>query len=197
MDGSTLFLSLALIVLAYFSGSLLGAIWVCRWLNEPDPMLYGSHNPGATNVYRLAGFKAAFLTLAWDAAKAALPVWLGVQAELPRETLWAIALAAIVGHVLPVFHHFRGGKGVASTLGAGLVLAPVTTLWLTLIWFAMLFWKRISALASLTAAFFAPWLALWFDPDQFPLFAILALFILVRHRENLVRLANREEAPIL
>lgn len=189
----TLFLCTAV---SYALGSMMGAFWMCRFFHLPDPTLSGSGNPGATNIYRLGGWLPAFLTLAWDAVKGAIGVTLALFLSLSVYEQGIVAMAAILGHMLPMFHKFRGGKGVATVFGCGLVLAPLTTLSLCLIWSCVVAWKRISSIASLFAALTAPWLAWWLDPEYAPLFMLLALFIVIRHRENIINLAKGRERSL-
>lgn len=179
--------------LAYMAGSVLFALTICRIWHLPDPRALGSGNPGATNVYRNGGWAPALLTLVLDAAKGGIPVWLAGAAELSILAQAMVALCAVTGHMIPVFYRFKGGKGVATALGAGLALAPLTTLLLTAIW-AMVMWRwRISALASIVAIVSGPLLSAILEPDTLPLFGLLALLIVVRHRNNLIRMAQGRE----
>jgi glycerol-3-phosphate acyltransferase PlsY len=179
--------------LAYLAGSVLFALPICRIWHLPDPRALGSGNPGATNVYRNGGWAPALLTLALDAAKGGIPVWLAGAAGLSILAQAMVALCAVTGHMIPVFYRFKGGKGVATALGAGLALAPLTTLLLTAIW-AMVMWRwRISALASIVAIVSGPLLSAILEPETLPLFGLLALLIVVRHRNNLIRMAQGRE----
>jgi glycerol-3-phosphate acyltransferase PlsY len=179
--------------LAYFAGSILFALPVCRFWRLPDPRAQGSGNPGATNVYRTGGWAPALLTLTLDAAKGGFPVWLASSAGLSILAQAMVALCAVTGHMIPVFYRFKGGKGVATALGAGLALAPLTTLLLSTIW-AIVMWRwRISALASIVAIISGPLLSAILEPDALPLFGLLALLIVVRHRNNLIRMAQGRE----
>jgi glycerol-3-phosphate acyltransferase PlsY len=187
---------------AYLLGSIPFAVVVSRLMGLADPRTYGSRNPGATNVLRSGSRVAALLTLAGDAAKGWVAVWLttlytGAPALAGTEAPLA-GLAALVGHVYPIYLRFRGGKGVATAAGVLFGL----NLWLgagTLATFAVIaaFFRYVS-LASLIAALFAPlyawWLfglapALWFV-------AAMALLLIWRHRENLARLAAGTEARL-
>jgi glycerol-3-phosphate acyltransferase PlsY len=147
----------ALIVLAaYLLGSVSFAIVVSRVLALPDPRSYGSKNPGATNVLRTGSRLAAVLTLVGDAGKGWLAVWLaGLLADGPAAmglVAPLAALAAFAGHLFPVFHRFRGGKGVATAAG---VLVGLN-LWLGLAtvatWVAFAVFFRISSLAALAGS---------------------------------------------
>lgn len=186
-------LTVLLCFLAYLAGSVLFALPVCRAWHLPDPRAQGSGNPGATNVYRTGGWAPAVLTLVLDASKGGFPVWLASMAELSIFAQAIVALCAVTGHMIPVFYRFKGGKGVATALGAGLALAPLTTLLLCAIW-ALVMWRwRISALASIVAIVSGPLLSALLEPDTLPLFGLLALLIVVRHRNNLIRMAQGRE----
>lgn len=187
-------LTVLLCFLAYLGGSVLFALPVSKLWHLPDPRALGSGNPGATNIYRNGGWLPALLTLVLDAAKGWLPVWLAHQAELPILAQAMVALCAVTGHMIPLYYRFKGGKGVATALGAGLALAPVTTLILAAIW-ALVMWRwRISALASIIAIVSGPVISAFIEPETLPLFGLLAILIVVRHRNNLIRLAQGREA---
>lgn len=194
IDISDPVLTVAFCTLAYLAGSVLFALPVCRLWHLPDPRAQGSGNPGATNVYRTGGWAPALATLFLDALKGGLPVWLVGVTGLSIFSQAMVALCAVTGHMLPVFYRFKGGKGVATALGAGLALAPLTTLLLSAIW-ALVMWRwRISALASIVAIVSGPLLSAILEPDTLPLFGLLALLIVVRHRNNLIRMAQGRES---
>lgn len=180
-------------MLAYVSGSLLFAVPVSRLWQLPDPRAIGSGNPGATNVYRSGGAVPAVVTLMLDAMKGALPVWLAQAAGMSVYVQAMVALCAVTGHMVPIFYRFQGGKGVATALGCGLVLAPTTTLLLALIWLIIMWRMRISALASVAALGSGPAISAIFEPHTLPLFGLLAIVIVIRHRANLIRLAQGRE----
>lgn len=186
-------LTILLCFAAYLAGSVLFAIPVCRFWELPDPRAQGSGNPGATNVYRTGGWLPALATLALDAAKGWLPVWLAYNAGLSTLVQAMVALCAVTGHMVPIFYRFKGGKGVATALGAGLALAPVTTLTMAAIWLLVLWRWRISALASIVAIISGPVISAFIEPNSLPLFGLLAILIIVRHRNNLIRLAQGRE----
>ncbi|MEA1079705.1 glycerol-3-phosphate 1-O-acyltransferase PlsY [Marinobacter qingdaonensis] len=189
-------LTVLLCAAAYLAGSVLFALPVCRLWGLPDPRAQGSGNPGATNVYRTGGWLPAVATLVLDAAKGWLPVWLAHVSGLSVMAQAMVALCAVTGHMVPVFYRFKGGKGVATALGAGLALAPVTTLVMAAIW-ALVMWRwRISALASLVAIVSGPIISALIEPNTLPLFGLLAILIVVRHRNNLIRLAQGREAGL-
>jgi glycerol-3-phosphate acyltransferase PlsY len=179
---------------AYAVGSILFAIPVCRLSGLTDPRALGSRNPGATNVYRSGGPLPAGLTLLLDALKGAVPVWLAGHYGFSVFAQAMVALCAVTGHMVPVWYRFQGGKGVATALGSGLVLAPLTTTLLALIWLVIIWRWRISALASVIAIGSGPVISALFEPETLPLFGLLAIVIVIRHRNNLIRLAQGRES---
>lgn len=181
---------------AYLAGSVLFAVPVCRSWKLPDPRALGSGNPGATNVYRAGGWQPAAITLALDAFKGWLPVWLAHLADLSILVQAMVALCAVTGHMIPVFFRFKGGKGVATALGAGLALAPLTTLIMAALWLVIMWRWRVSALASLIAIISGPVISALLEPETLPMFGLLALLIVVRHRNNLIRLAQGRETGL-
>lgn len=189
-------MTVLLCLAAYLGGSVLFAIPVSRLWRLPDPRAQGSGNPGATNVYRTGGWLPALATLALDAAKGWLPAWLAYSAGLSVLAQAIIALCAVTGHMIPVFYRFKGGKGVATALGAGLALAPVTTLAMAILWLLVLWRWRISALASVTAILSGPLISAIIEPDTLPMFGLLAILVVVRHRNNLIRLAQGRETGL-
>jgi glycerol-3-phosphate acyltransferase PlsY len=182
-----------LCALAFLAGSILFAIPVCRLWGLPDPRAQGSTNPGTTNVYRTGGWLPAAVTLTLDAAKGGLPVWLAGTLGLSVFGQVMVALCAVSGHMIPVFYRFQGGKGVATALGSGLALAPVTTLLLCVIWGLAMWRWRTAAIASLLAIISGPPISALLEPETLPLFGLLAILIVVRHRNNLIRLMQGRE----
>lgn len=181
----------------YLLGSVMGAYWSSLWFGLANPWANGSSNPGATNIYRLAGWPPALLTLFWDAAKGALSVAIALYLSLDIIGQTLVAATAILGHMFPVFHNFKGGKGVATILGCGLILAPLTILTLAVIWALIAGWKRISSLASLGASVCAPLICWWLDPAYLLFFVLCAVFVAIRHRENITKLWEGKENSLL
>jgi len=181
---------------AYLAGSVLFAIPVCRLWKLPDPRALGSGNPGATNVYRAGGWQPALATLMLDAFKGWLPVWLGQSLGMSILVQAMIALCAVTGHMIPAFYRFKGGKGVATALGAGLALAPLTTAIMAGLWLGVMWRWRISAVAALVAITSGPLISALLEPETLPLFGLLTLLIVVRHRNNLIRLAQGRETGL-
>jgi len=186
----------SLVIAGYLLGSLASAIIVCRALGRPDPRAGGSSNPGATNVLRVAGRDAAALTLAGDVAKgiAAVAIARLVSAE---PTVWALAGAgAFFGHLYPVFFAFRGGKGVATALGALATAVPWAGAVTAATWLAVIALARISAVASLTAFALAPVYVGVFtaDPWLCAVVGVVSLALIARHRSNIRQLLARSSA---
>jgi acyl phosphate:glycerol-3-phosphate acyltransferase len=193
-----MWLNLILIVGAYLLGSISSAVLVCRALNLPDPREQGSGNPGATNVLRFGGKQAAAVTLLGDLFKGLLPVLLGRALGMDAPILAAIALAAFLGHLYPVFFGFRGGKGVATAFGALLGLSPWAALAALATWLVVAFGLKISSLAALSACVLAP-LYLWLlgaPPSWVLALAAMALLLIWRHRGNIQRLLAGREGRI-
>ncbi|MEE9266894.1 MAG: glycerol-3-phosphate 1-O-acyltransferase PlsY [Gammaproteobacteria bacterium] len=191
-------LGIVLVVLGYLCGSLASAVIVCRIMKLPDPRKQGSGNPGATNVLRLGGKKAAALTLAGDVIKGAVPVLLAHLLSDSPVVLASTAVAAIVGHMYPVFFQFKGGKGVATTLGAVAALVYPVALFMGAVWVLTAMATRYASLASLAAAVAAPLFALVFiqEPATILALVIIAALLVYRHRENIQRLRDGIESEI-
>jgi len=201
------FLPLLAVLAGYLIGSLSFAVIVSRVMGLTDPRTFGSKNPGATNVLRSGSKVAAILTLLLDAAKGWLPVvlvmWYGPAYGLGEGTLALVGLAAFLGHVFPVFFRFAGGKGVATALGVLLGFSGWLGLATALIWLLMAVVFRYSSLASLTAALLAPVVyvlgdgGLWVMSKSVALsVAVMSLFLLYRHAENINRLVKGTESKL-
>ena len=187
-----------LLVVAYLLGSVPFGVLIARARGGVDLRRVGSGNIGATNVLRAVGKGAAALTLLGDIGKGAAAVGLGRWFSVSPTVLAMIALAAVIGHLLPVFAGFRGGKGVATTLGVVLATMPAVGSLLLLIWLTVAAVWRYSSLAALVASAVLPVLAWSLDgrPPMVVLGAALFLFVLVRHRENIVRLWQGTEGKV-
>ncbi|WP_304640319.1 glycerol-3-phosphate 1-O-acyltransferase PlsY [Pseudomonas sp.] len=179
---ATLFLT------AYLLGSVSFALVLSRLGRLPDPRAQGSGNPGASNVLRLGGRALALATLIGDVAKGCLAVWLAAQAGLsPFQQAW-VGMAAVIGHMFPLFHRFHGGKGVATTAGVLLLLSWPALLIGALLWGLTFAIQRTASLASLIASLgVLPWLA-WHQPELIMPIGLMVLLIMLRHRLNILRL---------
>lgn len=191
-------LSVVLPVVGYLCGSLASAVIVCRLMKLPDPRQGGSGNPGATNVLRLGGKQAAAFTLLGDVLKGVAPVLLAHILTDARPILAATAVAAVVGHMYPIFFGFKGGKGVATAFGAvGALVYPVA-LFMLAVWVVVALAFRYASVASLGAAVAAPLFALIFFPEPAYVLglAIIAALLIYRHRGNIQRLRQGTEPEI-
>lgn len=191
-------LFLFFIIMGYLAGSVCSAIIVSRLFSLPDPRSEGSRNPGATNVLRLAGKKYAAIVLLGDILKGLIPVALGQLFGAGPSTLGFICLAVVLGHIYPVFFGFKGGKGVATALGALLGLHFIMGVIIIAIWLLVANFSRYSSLASITAMVLAPFFAVVSigNYNCFPPLLLMTLLILYHHRTNMSRLLNGEEPKI-
>ena len=190
------------VIAAYLIGSLSFAVIVSKYYGMDDPRTYGSGNPGATNVLRSGKKKAAALTLLGDALKGLVAVVLARCLQdalnLSDITIAVVAVAALVGHMWPLFFSFKGGKGVATALGVLLALSPATALVCAAIWLVMAFGFKVSSLAALAATVAAPLVAFWLMP--YPSWAwatvVIAVLVLYRHKSNIQNLIQGKEGKI-
>ena len=189
---------LLLIPTAYLLGSLSSAVILCRLMGLPDPRTQGSHNPGATNVLRFGGKKAAALTLLGDSLKGLLPVLIGHGLHAPPAVLAATGFAAFLGHLYPIFFGFRGGKGVATALGVQFGIYWPVGLSVAAIWLFVAKGLGISSLAALVSMALAPGI-LWFfwdAPSLVLMQVLMSLLLFWRHRENIRNLLAGKEDRI-
>ncbi len=194
-------------VASYLIGSLSFAVIVSRVMGLNDPRTYGSKNPGATNVLRSGSKAAAVVTLLLDAVKGWLPVaaiqWWGQPYGLGEGTMALAGFAAFIGHLYPVFFRFVGGKGVATALGVLVATSGWLALATGLTWLIVAYAFRYSSLASLVAALFAPayyafgdgvaWVT---DRNLLLSTAVMSIFLIWRHSENISRLVKGTESKL-
>ena len=187
-----------LVPFAYALGSVSSAIIVCRILDLPDPRKEGSKNPGATNVLRFGGKKAAAVTLIGDVLKGLIPVVVGSILGLEPLLLAAVGLAAFLGHLYPLFFGFQGGKGVATAFGVLIGFSWPVGLALAVTWLVAAKIVRISSLSALIAAVLAPIYVWWFTQTPVLLTAacLISALLFWRHRSNIRRLLAGEESSI-
>lgn len=185
-------------IVSYLLGSISSAILVSKVLGLPDPRVEGSRNPGATNVLRLSGKIPAALTLAGDVGKGTIPV-LGAGILTDNTTAMAVAaLAAFLGHLFPIYFKFRGGKGVATALGAYLGLSAPVFIGVGTVWLVLAIVFRYASLASIVAMLSAPAFAWYFFGDIWISAAatVIFAFVVVKHRTNIQRLLAGNENRI-
>ncbi|MCH9745575.1 MAG: glycerol-3-phosphate 1-O-acyltransferase PlsY [Proteobacteria bacterium] len=187
-----------LIISAYLIGSISMAIIICKILDLPDPRTQGSNNPGATNVLRIGGKKAAAATLLADGLKGFIPVAIGQYLGLDIQTVSLIALSAFLGHVYPVFFSFKGGKGVATFIGALLALNYFVGLAFIATWLFVAKVLKISSLSALIATLLTP---LYFylmmkNIEATYIVGLICFWIFYTHKSNIKRLLSGEEDSI-
>ncbi len=190
----------ALLALAsYLLGAVPTSYLVGRLAQGIDLREHGSGNLGATNVYRVLGWRAAVPTFAFDIFKGWLPTWLFPRLDAASAWEWALLYGAmaILGHVYSVYVGFKGGKGVATSAGVFLALAPLALLAGLLVWSAIVYATRIVSLASIAAAAIVPLAVLWSRGPGPVLWLSVALaaFVVFAHRSNIRRLVRGEERP--
>jgi len=185
------------IILAYLIGSISSAIVTCKLMKLPDPREQGSGNPGATNVLRFGGKKAAIITLIGDVLKGVIPVLLAKWYGFDTIGLSLIAFAAFIGHLYPIFFGFQGGKGVATAFGCLVALAWPIGLALLATWLLIAFISRYSSLAAVLSALLAPVYAWYFTNIDYAITCcVISILLIYRHRSNICNLLAGKETKI-
>ena len=188
-------LNVILIILAYLLGSIPTGLVLATAVAGIDPRQDGSRNIGATNVLRTAGKTLGVFTLIGDVLKGVIPVCLALFLQLSQWWVAAAGLAAFLGHCFPIYIGFRGGKGVATSLGVYLPLTPLALLVNVFVFASALGVTRMVSVGSITAAIAMPLLILL---GNYPLaYLLLSIcvdaIIIFRHRENIKRLMQGKE----
>ncbi|WP_334322005.1 glycerol-3-phosphate 1-O-acyltransferase PlsY [Gilliamella apicola] len=185
--------TLLMIIIAYFCGSLSGALIVSRMMHLRNPLEYGSHNPGATNMLRINGKLPAVLVLVFDMLKGTIPVYIAYRIGISPFFLGMVGIAACLGHIFPCFFGFHGGKGVATALGMMMPIGLDFTGCFILTWLLALFVTGYSSVASIVGFLFAP-LYVWIFKAELTLpVTMLSCVIIIRHSSNIMRLFKGEE----
>lgn len=200
-----IFTYIPFILLAYLIGSIPTSVWIGRIFYHVDVRTKGSGNAGATNTIRVLGLRAGLPVLAFDIFKGWFAVFLAHFPEYepgsfpdPVDFSIILAMAAVLGHVFPVYAGFRGGKGIATLFGVGLALYPLSALIVLGIFLAVLLSTRIVSLSSILASIAFPLieiLALGHTgyPSLMILTVLVAVFVPVTHKKNIIRLLKGEE----
>ena len=180
-------------LLSYLLGSISSAILLCRIAGLPDPRKTGSNNPGATNVLRIGGRLSALGVLLFDVLKGMLPVAIAFRLGLEPSEIGFIALSACLGHVFPIFFHFRGGKGVATALGALIPFGMEISELALATWLITFLISRYSSLSAVITALILPTFVWWYKPEfTFPV-ALVCCLLVYRHHDNIQRLWRGQE----
>jgi len=201
---------LLLIILAYFIGSIPTALLISSRFFGVDIRDYGSGNMGATNTFRVLGAKFGTVVMIFDILKGMLAVFLYnllphyATNEFDRTNFMVgLGLAAVVGHIFPIFAQFKGGKGVATLFGMILALQPLIAISCVGVFLLVLFLTRYVSLSSILAGIFLPICVLWIWNDDvvaYRVFAVLVAFMIVlTHQKNIIKILNGNESrvPIL
>ncbi len=190
---------LAITLFAYMIGTIPFGVLVARWVGAADPRTKGSGNIGSTNVLRVAGKGPATVTFLLDAGKGCVAVWTALLFTADHTARWAefSGIAVVLGHTFPAWTRFRGGKGVATGIGALAALSPVIALGVLAAWIVTLGLFRYVSLASIAAAAAMPIVVFLMGPPSMQVFAVVvAAVIIIRHRDNIRRLIGGTEFPI-
>ena len=185
------------IILAYFIGSISFGILLSKVFKIQDPRSFGSRNPGATNVMRSGKKLVALLTLLGDMLKGTFVVLIvKFYLNLNYDQVLLIAAAVFLGHLFPVYHQFKGGKGVATALGVLLAIDFHVAILVLIIWLVIFLISRISSLSAITAALCLPLITFFMHVDQsFLLLSFfLSILLIYRHKENIKNLIEKKES---
>ena len=174
-------------LLAYLLGSIPSAVWLGKWLHAIDVREHGSKNAGATNSFRVLGKRTGIMVLVLDVSKGVLSMMVCMVS----------AGICVLGHVFPVFAGFRGGKGVATSLGVFLGLNPLTALTCILVFLLVFMATRYVSLSSITASFLLPFISFFiYHQEAIEVIyfnIILSLIVILAHHKNIKRLIAGEE----
>lgn len=191
-------------LLAYFSGSIPSGVWIGKTFKGIDIRTVGSKNSGATNAYRNLGAVYGIMTLIIDALKGYLPLLIASKMGVSEKYIVVIGLIAILGHSFSCFLNFKGGKGVATSLGVFLFLAPKAIGIATLGFLIVVFFTRYVSLSSITAAIILPIMTMILPAkdgvDKFTLSILsvfIGVFVIYKHKTNITRLLNGTESKIV
>jgi glycerol-3-phosphate acyltransferase PlsY len=185
------------IIAAYLIGSIAFGILMSKAFGLPDPRTVGSGNPGATNVARSGKKLPAILTLLGDAFKGWFPVWLALQSNMLMWVVACVGLAVFFGHLYPIYHRFKGGKGVATALGVMLAISPLLGLAALFTWVLVFAVSRYSSLGAIVAAALSPvyaWFLLSAYKDYIITVTVMSIFLIWRHRTNIQKLLAGTES---
>tara|TARA_R110002096_G_scaffold231516_1_gene421250 strand:- start:596 stop:1198 length:603 start_codon:yes stop_codon:yes gene_type:complete len=186
------------IILAYLAGSISSSIIIARILQLPDPRNLGSGNPGATNMLRTGNKKAAALTLTGDLLKGLIPLLIARGLGFDLLVLCLMGMAATIGHMYPVYYQFRGGKGVATTIGVLLGIHWLLAIIWVAIWISTAKLTSYSSLAALVATTLIPVIAYFMQQPAMVLYLTggIAILVIWRHQTNIKNLLAGKESKI-
>ncbi len=192
MDGT----GFLFIFLAYLVGSISTAILISQLFQLPDPRGVGSNNPGATNILRVGGKKAAALTLLGDSIKGLIPVLLAIYLEQSSLVIGSVAVAVMLGHCFPIFFQFKGGKGVATFFGVIWAIEWPLGLFASLIWLTCTLTFKISSLSALITTALTCGMSYFFFYDYFVFISLISALLIIRHHRNIKNMWAGHETKI-
>lgn len=180
---------------AYLLGSISTAIITCKLMGLEDPRGVGSNNPGATNVLRTGGKKAAIITLLGDMLKGLLPIFVVQQLQTDAMALAITGVSAFLGHLYPLYYRFKGGKGVATFYGVLLGINWMIGLSSLVVWGLVMLLFRISGLSALLSAATSPFIVWYLDGSKILIIAVsfMAILLIWRHRSNIKQMIQGTE----
>lgn len=198
-----------LIVLAYLIGSIPSSVWISKYFFEIDIRDYGSGNAGATNTFRILGPKWGTIVMICDVVKGviATSLYIAVSFYVVKDhdadrtkLMIGLGLAAVIGHVFPIWAGFRGGKGVATLFGMILAMQPIVAACCVLVFLSVLYLTRFVSLSSILAGVAFAVLILFIFDDNVQLYRIfsvlVALLVILTHQKNINRLLNGTESKV-
>lgn len=185
------------IILSYFIGAIPSGVIIGKKFKNIDIREHGSKNSGATNAYRVLGAKLGITVFVMDVLKGIIPIYLGILFNLEPHRLVYLGVAAIIGHTFSPYLKFKGGKGVATSLGVFLILVPKTILFVFAVFAIIVYFSKYISLGSITAAFLFPFVNYFFYRNDkievTVLGALVATYIIYKHKSNIARLLKGEE----
>ncbi|MCX7917967.1 MAG: glycerol-3-phosphate 1-O-acyltransferase PlsY [bacterium] len=187
------------LILSYLTGSIPFGYLICKLIKKIDIRQYGSGNIGATNVYRVCGWKLGILVLIFDILKGFIPVFVGKICKFSNPIIFGGGILSILGHSFSLFLKGKGGKGVATSFGVIIGLLPIPALLSFLTWIIVVFLTKYVSLGSIAGAFFLPFFTFFYTKDPFLLWISIFIFILIvyTHRKNINRFFNKKENKII
>ncbi|AAZ40707.1 putative membrane protein [Candidatus Blochmanniella pennsylvanica str. BPEN] len=191
-----IFFSILITIFAYFLGSISSAILICKILRFPDPRNFGSKNPGATNILRIAGLKIAISVILFDILKGAIPMWLGYHLKISPIFLGATAVFSCLGHMYPIFFKFYGGKGVATAFGVLTTIDLHLSIVMISSWTLTVLSFGYSSLGAIVTAFIIPCYAWHFQSQYLLPTIIISSLVVIKHAANIKRLWHHKENRI-
>jgi glycerol-3-phosphate acyltransferase PlsY len=177
-----------IIVLFYLAGSIPFAIVSSKIFNLPDPRSFGSKNPGATNVMRSGNKLAALFTLLGDSLKGFLPTYYMMTYGFGEYELYLLTFVILIGHCYPITLNFKGGKGVATSLGILFALTPLVAMSIIILWLLVYYLFKVSGVSALVGFLLLPLFMYLFNGDAYMIIISFfnVIFIYLTHKKNIV-----------